>query len=480
MITDMHYLSLLDVSECIRRRELTSETVIRAALERIECFEGGLNSILLLLADSALAAARRADAEIASGFWRGPLHGVPIGVKDLLWMEGLPTTGGMEILKDFRPPADATVVRRLKRAGAVVIAKLHTTEAATMEHHPSLPRPVNPWSAMHWTGVSSSGSGIAPAAGFCYGAIGTDTAGSIRFPSSANNLTGIKPTWGRVSRHGLIALSETFDHVGPMTRSAADAAAILHAIAGADLDDPTARPEPVPDYLAERGRGISDLVIGVDWEFATGGMPPEISAAVHAAAEVFADLGAQVRSIRFPVSDAAEGMAIGMQMQAEINAAHAEHFPEKADRYGPWLRRVLENSSIDASAVVRGGQARDRFIGRLRTTFREVDLILTPGLGAVLPTWDEIESHGDDISALGPTLMRFAAPFNAAGVPTISLPGGFTPGGLPIGIQLVGWRLAEPLLIRAGCAFQRVTDFHVRRPPLMAAATRPLAHPQNN
>lgn len=466
MTTELHYLGLLEVSERIRRGELTSEAVTGAAFERIERFEGRFNSILLLLADSALAAARRADAEIAAGFWRGPLHGVPIGIKDLLWMKGGPTTGGMEILKDFKPSVDATVVRRLKGAGAVIIAKLHTTEGATLEHHPSLRRPVNPWSAPHWTGVSSSGSGVAPAVGFCYGAIGTDTAGSIRFPSSANNLTGIKPTWGRVSRHGLIPLAESFDHVGPMARSAADAAAILHAIAGPDPDDPTARPEPVPDYLAEQGRSVSDLVIGVDWDFATGGMPPEIDAAVRDAANVFADLGAQVRPIRFPMSDAAEATAIGMQVQAEVNAAHAKHFPEEADRYGPWLRNMLENARIDAAAVVRGSQARDRFIGRLRAAFREVDLILTPGLGAILPTWEEMEAHSDDIAALGPTLMRFASPYNAAGVPTISLPGGFTPDGLPIGIQLAGWRLAEPLLIRAGCAFQRATDFHVRRPPL--------------
>jgi amidase len=467
MTTDLHYLGLLEVSERIRRRELTSEAVTRALLERIERFEGRLNSILLLLAECALAEARRADAEIAAGFWRGPLHGVPIGVKDLLWMEGLPTTGGMEILKDFRPTTDATVVKRLRRAGAVLIAKLHMTEGATLAHHPSLPRPVNPWSAPHWTGVSSSGSGVAPAAGFCYGAIGTDTGGSIRMPSSANNLSGIKPTWGRVSRHGLIHLSESFDHIGPMARSAADAAAILQAIAGADPDDPTALPEPVPDYLAEQGRSVAGLVIGVDWEFATGGLPQEIADAVRHAAEVFTDLGAQVRPISFPTNDAAETMAIMARMQAEVGAAHAEHFPAKADRYGPRLRTMLERGSgLDVGAVVRGIRARARFVGRLHATFREVDLILTPGLGQVLPTWDEIDAYGDDIAALGATLMRFTMPYNASGVPTISLPGGFTAGGLPIGIQLAGWRLAEPLLVRAGCAFQRVTDFHVRRPPL--------------
>jgi amidase len=466
MTSDVHYLGLLEVSEAIRRRELSAERVTRSLLERIDRLEGGLNSIMMLLADSALAQARAADAEIASGLWRGPLHGVPIGIKDLLWTKDLPTTAGMEIHKDFRPGEDATVVRRLKRAGAVLIAKLHMTEGATLEHHPSLPRPVNPWSAPHWTGVSSSGSGVAPAAGFCYGALGTDTGGSIRMPSAANNLTGIKPTWGRVSRHGLMHLSESLDHIGPMARSAADAAAILQAIAGADADDPTALAEPVPDYLSLLGQGASDLVIGVDWGFATGEMPDEIVQAVRGAAEVFTSLGARVREIDFPSTETV-GTEIMPVMMAEVAAAHAEHFPAKADRYGPRLRAMLGAAGgIDALTVVRGYQARDRFNGRLRAVFREVDLILTPGLGQIVPTWDDIEAMGDDIGAMSRTLMRFTTPFNVAGVPTISLPGGFTAQGLPVGVQLVGWKLAEPALIRAGCAFQRATAFHTRRPPL--------------
>jgi amidase len=466
MREDLHYLGLLDVSERIRRRELTSEAVTQALLTRIERYEPRLKSILMLLADRALEQARRADAEIASGLWRGPLHGVPVGVKDLLWMEGLPTTAGMEIMKDFRPTTDATVVRRLKAAGAVLIAKLHMTEGATFTHHPSLPGPVNPWSAAHWTGVSSSGSGVATTAGFCYGALGTDTGGSIRMPSAANNLTGIKPTWGRVSRHGLMHLVESLDHIGPMARSAEDAAAILQAIAGADPMDPTALAEPVPDYLAFRTAGISDLVVGLDTAFATGGMPEPIVQAVENAAAVLARLGARIRPIYFPY-DLAEADEMFPLFLGEVRVAHAEHFPEKADRYGPDLRVMLEGAfGVDVETVVRGYHARDRFTGRIRALFRDVDLILAPGLGQILPTCDELAAYGNDISPLRDTLMRFTWPFNIAGVPTISLPGGFTADGLPVGIQLIGWKLAEPDLIRAGCAFQRVTDFHTRRPRL--------------
>jgi amidase len=465
MTADIAYMSLLDISDAIRRRALSAESVTRSLLDRIERLDGRLHSAHAVLADTALDQARAADREIAAGFWRGPLHGVPIGIKDLLFTEGLPTAGGMEILKDFRPAYDATVVARLKRAGAVLIAKLHMTEGATLDHHPSLPRPVNPWSEAHWTGVSSSGSGVAPAAGLCYGAIGSDTAGSIRMPSAANNLTGVKPTWGRVSRHGIHHLSESLDHLGPMTRSAGDAAVILAAIAGCDPDDPTSLAAPVPDYLGELGKGVSDLVVGVDWDYATGGVPDEVATAVRHAAEVFAGLGARVREIKFPSVE-----AVSMAMPAltvEVAAAHAEHFPQRSNQYGPRLAGMLNAArAIDGVTIAKAYQARDRFAGALAAVQRDVDLILVPGLGCILPTWDEIDRMADDMSLMGRTVMRYTTPFNLAGVPTISLPGGFTASGLPVGIQLVGAKLTEDKLLRAGHAFQQVTDFHTRWPAL--------------
>jgi len=464
---EIHQLSLLDVSDRIRRRELSAEEVVRALLARIEHHDRRLNSVILLMAETALDQARQADAEIAAGFWRGPLHGVPIGVKDLLWTEGLPTTGGMEILADFRPAEDATVVARLKRAGAVLIAKLHMTEGATLVHHPSMKRPVNPWSAAHWTGVSSSGSGVAPAAGFCFGSIGSDTGGSIRMPSAANNLTGIKPTWGRVSRHGVIHLSEALDHIGPMARSAADAAAILQAIAGADPKDVTTLPNSVPDYIASMRSGVDGLVLGIDWDFVSGGgVPAEITATLKAAAKVLEDLGMRVREIDFPTGEDYYGAGRAI-FGAEVAAAHAEHFPQKADRYGPWLRALLQSAqNISPVDIARGLFERERLRGRLRRLFQEVDLILAPGLGRLLPTWATMEAMGRGEVPFDADIMRFTSPFNVGGVPTISFPGGFTEDGLPIGLQLAGSWLAEPMLIRAGVAFQQATSFHTRRPPL--------------
>ena len=463
---ELHYLSLIEVSERIRRREVSSADVTEALLARIERHEPRLKSILMLLADQALQQARQADAEIARGQWRGPLHGVPLGIKDLHWTQGLPTTGGMELLKDFRPAQDATVVARLKRAGAVIIAKLHMTEGALLDHHPAFARPVNPWSANHWTGVSSSGSGVATAAGFCFGATGTDTGGSIRMPSAANNLTGIKPTWGRVSRHGLVHLAESLDHIGPMARSARDAAAMLQAMAGPDVKDRTALDAPVPDYLAECGKDISDLTIGVDWDYATGGLEPEIGETLRRSAATFAELGATVRDITVTWSED-DVAATGGMFGAEALAAHAGRFPEHAGRYGPRTRSRFESyPRIDAASVARGYQARDRLKGRMAALFRQVDLILLPGLGKLLPKWDEIDAMFDNHDDARKILLRFNSPFNLTGVPTISLPAGFTPDGLPIGVQLVGPALSEPALIRAGAAFQSVTDHHTRHPAL--------------
>ncbi len=463
---ELHYLSLLEVSDLIRRREVSSREVTQALLARIERLEPQLNSVLMLLADQALEAAQQADAEIARGQWRGPLHGVPLGIKDLHWTKGLPTTGGMELLGDFRPKEDASVVARLKRAGAVILAKLHMTEGALIDHHPAFARPSNPWSADHWTGVSSSGSGAATAAGFCYGATGTDTGGSIRMPSAANSLTGIKPTWGRVSRHGLVHLSESLDHIGPMARSAGDAAAMLQAMAGPDPRDPTALLAPVPDYLAECGRDISDLTIGIDWDYASGGLEPEIGESLRRAAASFAELGASVRDIRVPWSEDDVAATHGM-FGAEALTAHAGMFPEHAERYGPRTRTMFEAyGKVDPATTARGYQARDRLKGRMAALFREVDLLLLPGLGKLLPRWDEIDAMFSSLDDARKILLRFNSPFNAAGLPTISLPAGFTGGGLPIGTQLVGPWLAEPVLIRAGAAFQRVTDHHTRRPAL--------------
>ncbi len=466
MTTDLHYASLLDVSELIRRRAVSAVEVCQALLDRIGRLDGRLNSFLAVLSDGALAAAAKADAEIASGLWRGPLHGIPVGIKDLLDVEGVPTTSGTAIFKDQIAEDDATVVARLKRAGAVIIGKVHMTEGATLAHHPSLRRPDNPWKAGYWTGVSSSGSGVSVAAGLCYGALGTDTGGSIRMPSAACGLSGMKPTWGRVSRDGLFPLAQTFDHIGPMCRTAADAAAMLQAMAGADPKDQTALNAPVPDYLAGLGAGISGLRIGVDPELNQARVDPEVVASVRAALEVFEVLGARVVEVKLPPFAPLLGSVFPL-LTAEVMAAHAETFPRLADSYGPDLRRMLEaGAPLTAVDVARCLPARAAFAGEMRKVFDLVDLLLTPAAPSPTLAWDEVEALSSDQAALMDRIARYTIPFNATGSPTLSLPSGMASTGLPLGIQLIGPILGEPLLFRAGHAFQQATDRHTLHPEL--------------
>src|SRR5258708_6568073 len=256
MTADLHYLSLAELSERLGAREVSSVEVTRVVLDRIAEVDGRLKSYATVTGERALADAARADGEIAAGKRRGPLHGVPVAVKDLCDTAGIATAAGMAIHRDRVPARDATVVARLRAAGAVILGKLQMTEGAFGAHHPSIPAPLNPWNEAYWTGSSSSGSGAATAAGLCFASLGSDTGGSIRFPSTMNGLSGLKPTWGRVSRAGVLALADSLDHIGPMARSPLDAAILLGVIAGADPDDPTASGHPVSDYAALIASGV--------------------------------------------------------------------------------------------------------------------------------------------------------------------------------------------------------------------------------
>src|ERR1700751_52739 len=257
------FLSLSELSTLLGRREVTSVEATHAVLDRIHKLNPTLGAYLTILDHSALRQAEISDKEIGAGNWRGPLHGVPVAVKDLCWSKGVPTTCASKVLRDWRPDSNATVVDRFETAGAVLLGKLHLTEFAMGWYHPEIPGPQNPWNPALWPGASSSGSGGATSAGVCYAAIGTDTGGSIRFPSAANGVVGLKPTWGRVSRHGVFPLGESLDHIGPMTRSVADAALVLSVIAGRDELDDTSLDSPLDDYAAAVDRGAKGLRIGV-------------------------------------------------------------------------------------------------------------------------------------------------------------------------------------------------------------------------
>ncbi|ESH85296.1 amidase [Cupriavidus sp. HPC(L)] len=467
MASDWHFLSITELAARIRRREISPTTVVRAQLDRIAALDGVLHSYALVMADMAMAQAEAAEAEIAAGRYRGPLHGVPIGVKDLCWTEGVPTAAGMAIHRDFRPDRDATVVQRLKQAGAVLLGKLQLTEGAYSDHHPSVTAPLNPWHADYWPGISSSGAGVATAAGLCHGAIASDTGGSIRWPAAANGVTGLKPTWGRVSRHGVFPLAPSLDHVGTMARSAADAGLLLQVIGGADTQDPTALREPVPDYLGAMATDLRGVRIGIDADWNGDGIDAEVQAVVCAAAEVLRALGATVVDVRVPEAMRA-GSALTDDWAAncavEAAVAHAASYPARRDEYGPVLASVIEAgralSGIDYQRILlRRADLRGRMVSLLQT----IDLLLTPVHPYAPLSLAAVRTLGEQ-PALIAGLQRYTCPFNLTGHPTITLPGGLSRLGLPIGFQLVAPHLGEAMLVRAGAAFQGATDWHRQHP----------------
>ena len=462
---ELPYLELLDVGGCIQSREISSVEVTRAQLERVGRLDGELKSYVIVMTESALADAARADEQIAAGDTLGPLHGVPIAVKDLCWTAGVPTAAGMTLYRNFVPSEDGTAVRKLREAGAVILGKLQMTEGAYADHHPSVVPPVNPWGATHWPGASSSGSGVATAAGLCYGSLGTDTGGSIRFPSAANGLTGIKPTWGRVSRYGAFELAATLDHIGPMARSAADAAALLAAIAGSDPKDPTASLMPVPDYLVEMPRGLRGLRVGVDERWNTVGVDVPTRNAIAAALKVIESLGAERHAVTIP--DAAQVTADWFPLCGiETAVAHEATYPSRKGEYGPALAGIIElglsQRAVEYQKIVL---RRHDYTGRMAAVFECVDLLIVPVTGVASPTLEWLARFGEDAEMMS-GMLRHTCPFDMTGSPTITLPAGFTEAGTPLALQFVSRHFEESLLVRAGWAFQQVTDWHARHPAL--------------
>lgn len=460
---DLHYMDLLDVAKRVQNKELSPVEVTEAQLKRIGSKDGKLHSYATVTGDLAIKQAKKAEAEIAKGRIRGPLHGVPIAVKDLCYTKGIVTAAGTKIYGRFKPKFDATVVERFREAGAILLGKLQMTEGAYAEHHPEVAVPQNPWDANRWSGASSSGSGVATAAGLCYASLGSDTGGSIRFPSAANGVTGLKPTWGRVSRYGVFDLAPTLDHVGPMCRSAADTGAVLGVIAGADANDPTAVPLPVPNYLAGLERGIKGLRIGIDSRYNSRGVDEATQKTLAAALEVVKGLGAEIRKVTFPEPRKVVEEWVP-HCGVETAYAHKDTYPSKQKDYGPALAGL-----IDVGREVTGLQYqeillhRHEFAGKVRALFEDIDLLMIPAQVMASPTLDDMATLGEDPEAVI-KLLRFTAPFDLTGSPAITLPAGFTGKGTPIAFQFVGRHFEEDLLVRAGHAFQRETDWHRQHP----------------
>lgn len=462
-----HYASLTHIARMIESGKLSSVELTEMMLARIGSVDSRLKSYATVMAEQAREQARLADKEISAGKYRGPLHGVPVAVKDLIYTKGVRTMGGTAALANFVPDHDATVVSKLYESGAVLLGKLNLTEGAMGGYHSDFDLPVNPWNEELWAGASSSGSGVATAAGLCFASLGSDTGGSIRFPSMANGIVGLKPTYGRVSRYGVLPLAESLDHVGPMTRSVADAAIVLQAISGHDPNDPTSLEKPVPDIIGELTGGAAGARIGFDATYAAHGVDSDLVSAIDLALEKLDELGAEIVAVEmppFPSSLVDTWFAI---CSYEAHRAHASTFPSQADQYGPYFREFLEiGSGVSDEAYADAIKIRDAFSETFRAVLKTVDAVACPSGGApfVLPAKVQYGGLAGFEPYMPKVLFQFTVPADFAGTPTISLPCGIRPDGVPHTIQLMGKALSESTICRIAHAYEQATDWHSHHP----------------
>jgi aspartyl-tRNA(Asn)/glutamyl-tRNA(Gln) amidotransferase subunit A len=454
---DLAYLSALDAAALIRAKKLSPVELTQALLDRIERVEPKVHAFITITRDEALAAAREAEREIASGKWRGPLHGIPFGVKDTHYTKGIRTTAATPVLADFRPSFDATVVTRLRNAGALLLGKLHLPEFSFGGAMGGgfVPDPANPWDLSRTTGGSSSGSGTALAAGLVTVATGGDTSGSIRNPASLCGVVGMKPTYGRVSRYGIVVIAWSLDFVGPMTRTVADNAAMLSVMAGRDPNDDTSADLPVPDYGRALSRGVRGLRVGIPPPPLFDGYHPDVVGAYRVALDVFRKLGATVLEVQMPPTLKVIDDTQSVIRICEAASYHEGFLAKSADRYGETnVRRDVEAGALlTAVQYLRAQKVRKKFIAEMTTLFDTFDVFMTPGMPA--PAGEP-----------APAPQPFRRMFNVCGFPALVLPCGFstTPPGLPLALQIASRPWQEETIYAAAAAYERATGWHKERP----------------
>ena len=456
--------SIVETSELLRKRELSPVELTKTCLARIEKLNPSLNAFITVTAESALAQARSAEAEILQGRWRGPLHGIPLALKDLIDTAGVRTTAASALFKDRVPAEDAEVVRRLKEAGAVLLGKNNLHECAyggssMISYYGEVH---NPWNLAHITGGSSGGSAAAVAAGLCYGAIGTDTAGSVREPAALCGIVGLKPSYGRVSVRGVIPLSLSLDHVGPIARTVSDAAVMLQAIAGYDAKDANSSNMPVSDYLAGIRDGSKPAKIGVPRKFFFEDIDPEVASAVEEALAVLRTLVGDLREIELEVP------TDRTLQSAEAYAYHAEFVSRSPELYLPeTLRRIRKGEDISAGEVEERRRELQQIRSEIDNAFETVDALVTPTMPVPAPAIDELKQNPDMLRPRELLLLRNTRPVNVWGLPAISVPCGFTAAGLPIGLQIIGPHWGEAKVVRLAYAYEQATDWHKQSPEIV-------------
>ena len=458
------FLSVAELSDLLRTGEVSPVEATEAYLDRIDSKDSQIGAYLTILREQALEAARAAEREIAQGQYRGPLHGVPYAVKDQIYTKGVRTTGGSPVFNDFVPENDATVISRLNEAGAVLLGKLNMTEFATSGLSHQFDPPRNPWNLERSTGGSSSGSGASTAAFMCATSLGEDTGGSVRFPAAWCGLAGLRPTWGLVSRYGVMPGVRSMDTIGPLSRTVEDCAITIQAIAGYDPKDRITRNAPVPDFRAALTGSVEGLRFGVVRELVyTGVTDEEVRQSVLAAANALGELGAMVKEVSVPLAAHAGTISTGIRVEAPITYADlVRNRPQEIghdNRVGYMVGTVLP-----AQAYYKALSLRTLLRDEIAEALADVDLLLSPtaGVAAQLIEPDPLV-HGKENSYRTPYLLTTA--FSLANVPALSVPCGFTADGLPIGLQIAGRPFDEETVLRAGHAYEQNTPWHASTPP---------------
>jgi aspartyl-tRNA(Asn)/glutamyl-tRNA(Gln) amidotransferase subunit A len=470
-MTDLWELDITELGPLLRERKVSPIDLTDAYLDRIEHVDPRLNTYIRVLPEQARAAAQDAEAEIVKGDYRGPLHGVPLGIKDLFDVAGVPTTMGSKILRDNIPSTDATVVAKLKQAGAIILGKqnLHEFAFGITSENPHYGVVRNPWDLERVPGGSSGGTAAAVAAGLCAAGIGSDTGASIRAPASFCGTVGLKPTYGRVSKAGALPLAWSLDHAGPLARSVADCAVVLQAIAGSDARDAATSTEPVPDYSAGLAQGIQALRVGVPREYFFEIIEPEVERLVDEAIATLERLGAQVQPVSLPHVRHAQ-VAGNIIMSSEAAAWHATWLRERAHDYGAdVLARIRGGLIVHATEYLHSQQMRTLIQQDFAAAFEHVDVVVAPTVPLVAPPIGRTFEPGGPLNLAPRSIAnRTTVPCNLTGMPAISVPCGFA-DGLPVGLQIMGRAFDETMLLRVAAAYEAATDWRKTRPPLQAA-----------
>jgi len=466
---DLCHLSAGELSRLIRKREISPVEVVKAHLARVKALEPALNSFITLLPEQAMEEARLAEQEIQSGRYRGPLHGIPVGLKDLFYVKGVRNTSGSKIFDHFIPDYDSTLALKLREGGALLLGKLNLHQFAygPTGENPDYGNMHNPWDTKRIPGGSSGGSASATASGQCTLAMGTDTGGSIRIPSALCGLVGLKPTYGRLSRYGITVLSWSQDHPGPMTRTVEDCALVMNAVAGYDPHDPSSANRPIPDFTQPLIKNIKGLRVGVPKEPFEDPVDSEVEHFVRSAIELLGKLGATIHEISWPMYHESKAIASTILM-AEATAYHSQLMKRQGSRLDPKVRLRLEAGLlISAVDYLQAQRARRRFYQQSCDLFKEVDLLAGPTvpITACKIGTEEVQIGNTRMGVI-PLLTQHTRPYNLNGFPAITVPCGFSKNGLPIGFQLAGRPFDEETVLRAAFAYEQATEWHQRRPPI--------------